>query len=145
MKLILNLDKFLKSLNKLDFLGLTSLRLYLFYVFYSSGTYRIDSFDKLSSWIGALNLPFPDIFTWTIIVTEMGGALLLIIGLFTRWACVPLITLNILFIYFIHLQNGWAQESNGVQMPVTYIAMLLILLLMGGGKFLSLDYWIAEK
>jgi len=49
MKLILNLDKFLKSLNKLDFLGLTSLRLYLFYVFYSSGTYRIDSFDKLSS------------------------------------------------------------------------------------------------
>ena len=145
MKLILNLDKFLKSLNKLDFLGLTSLRLYLFYVFYSSGTYRIDSFDKLSSWIGSLNLPFPDIFTWTIIVTEMGGALLLIIGLFTRWACVPLIVLNILFIYLIHLQNGWAQESNGVEMPVTYIVMLLILLLMGGGKFLSLDYWIAEK
>ena len=145
MKLILNLDKFLKSLNKLDFLGLTSLRLYLFYVFYSSGTNRIDSLDKLSSWIGSLNLPFPDIFTWTIIVTEMGGAFLLIIGLFTRWACVPLITLNILFIYFIHLQNGWAQESNGIEMPVTYIVMLLILLLMGGGKFLSLDYWIAEK
>ena len=145
MKLILTLDKFLKSLNKLDFLGLTSLRLYLFYVFYSSGTNRIDSFDKLSSWIGSLNLPFPDIFTWTIIVTEMGGALLLIIGLFTRWACVPLITLNILFIYFILLQNGWAQESNGSEMPVTYIVMLLILLLMGGGKFLSLDYWIAEK
>ena len=145
MKLILNLDKFLKSLNKLDFLGLASLRLYLFYVFWSSGTYRIDSFDKLSSWIGSLHLPFPDIFTWTIIVTEMGGSLLLIIGLFTICACLPLITLNILFIYLIHLQNGWAQESNGVEMPVTYIIMLLVLLFIGGGKFLSLDYWIAEK
>ena len=107
MKLILNLDKFLKSLNKLDFIGLASLRLYLFYVFWSSGTYRIDSFDKLSSWIGSLHLPFPDIFTWTIIVTEMGGSLLLIIGLLLDGLAFHLLLLTFyLFILFIYKMVG---------------------------------------
>jgi len=47
-------------------------------------------------------------------------------------------------IVLVHWQNGWAQESNGIEMAVTYSIMLIILLFTGGGKFLSLDYWISR-
>ena len=50
-----------------------------------------------------------------------------------------------LAIFLVHWENGWAQESNGIEMAVTYSLMLLILFLSGAGKFLSLDYWISDK
>jgi len=48
-------------------------------------------------------------------------------------------------ILLVHWQNGWALESNGIEMAVTYSIMLVILLLSGGGKYFSLDYWISRK
>ena len=48
-------------------------------------------------------------------------------------------------VFLVHWENGWAQESNGIEMAITYSSMLVILLFSGGGKFLSLDYWISKK
>ena len=35
--------------------------------------------------------------------------------------------------------------NNGIEFAVTYLIMLLALLFIGGGKYFSLDYWIARK
>jgi uncharacterized membrane protein YphA (DoxX/SURF4 family) len=35
--------------------------------------------------------------------------------------------------------------NNGIEFAATYFIMLLALFFMGGGRFLSLDYWIARK
>jgi len=35
--------------------------------------------------------------------------------------------------------------NNGIEFAATYFIMLLALLLIGGGKYVSLDYWIANK
>lgn len=35
--------------------------------------------------------------------------------------------------------------NNGVEFAVTYAIMLLVLLFMGSGRYLSLDYWIARR
>jgi uncharacterized membrane protein YphA (DoxX/SURF4 family) len=35
--------------------------------------------------------------------------------------------------------------QNGVEHAVTYFIMVLALFFMGGGKYVSLDYWIARK
>jgi uncharacterized membrane protein YphA (DoxX/SURF4 family) len=34
--------------------------------------------------------------------------------------------------------------NNGIEFAATYIVMLLALLVLGGGKFFSLDYWLAR-
>lgn len=35
--------------------------------------------------------------------------------------------------------------NNGIEFAATYFLMLLALLVIGGGKFVSVDYWIARK
>lgn len=35
--------------------------------------------------------------------------------------------------------------NNGIEFAATYLIMLLVLFFVGGGRYLSLDYWIARR
>ena len=76
MKIIRFLHKFLESLQNLDFIGLFLIRLYLFNVMWFAGIGKIESIDKFSGWLATLGVPFPEIMTWMVILTEAGGAAL---------------------------------------------------------------------
>ena len=145
MKLIIGTHNLLKSLKTLDFVPLLLMRLYLFYVLWFAGVGKIDTFDKFSGYLGTLGVPFPEIFTWLVVVTEAGGACLLLIGLFVRWTSVPLLIVMFFAGYLVHYQNGWPHEANGIEFAAIYSLMLITLLCLGGGKYLSLDYWVSSK
>ena len=145
MKLILNIHNLLKNFEALSFVPLTLIRVYLFFVFWYAGTGKIDNFDKFSGYLGTLGVPLPDILSWMIILIEAGGAALLLVGLFVRWMSVPLLIVMFFAGYLVHYQNGWAHEANGIEFAATYSLMILTLLCFGGGKFLSLDYWVSSK
>jgi uncharacterized membrane protein YphA (DoxX/SURF4 family) len=118
--------------------------LYLFTVFWSAGTRKVENFSDFSSWLEKLGFPFSDISTYLLISVELGGAALVLVGLLVRWACIPLLINMGVVIFVVQWENGWAQESNGIEMAVTYSTMLLILLFSGGGRYFSLDYWITR-
>ena len=145
MKIILNIHNLLKNFETLSFVPLTLIRVYLFFVFWYAGTGKIDNFDKFSGYLGTLGVPLPDILSWMVILTEAGGAALLLVGLFVRWMSVPLLIVMFFAGYLVHYQNGWAHEANGIEFAATYSLMILTLLCFGGGKFLSLDYWVSSK
>lgn len=42
-------------------------------------------------------------------------------------------------------KGGFVILQNGVEFAVTYLVMLLALFFTGGGRYLSLDYWLAER
>ena len=145
MRIFINLHKFLENLKNFDFLGFLAIRLYLFLIFWTAGTDKLSSFNEFSKWLESLGLGFPEVFSWIVIAAEIGGACLLLVGLFVRWATVPLLIVMANAIFLIHWENGWARESNGIEMAVTYSIMLVILLLSGGGRYFSLDHWITRK
>ncbi len=145
MKIILTFNDLLKRFEKVEFLPLVLIRAYLFFVLWFAGVGKIDTFDKFSGYLGTLGVPLPDIFTWLVIVTEAGGGALILIGLFVRWACVPLLAVMFFAGYLVHYQNGWPHEANGIEFAAIYSLMLLTLLCFGGGKYLSLDYWVSRK
>ena len=145
MKMILNIHNLLKNFEALSFVPLTLIRVYLFFVFWYAGTGKIDNFDKFSGYLGTLGVPLPDILSWMVILTEAGGAALLLVGLFVRWMSIPLLIVMFFAGYLVHYQNGWAHEANGIEFAATYSLMILTLLCFGGGKFLSLDYWVSSK
>ena len=143
MSLLKNIHNILNGFEKLDFVPLLLLRIYLFFVLWYAGLGKIDTFDKFSGYLGTLGIPLPDIFTWLVIISEAGGAALILIGLFVRWACVPLLIVMFFAGYLVHYQNGWPHEANGIEFAAIYSLMLLTLLCFGGGKYLSLDYWVS--
>ena len=145
MKIILNIHNLLKNFETLSFVPLTLIRVYLFFVFWYAGTGKIDNFDKFSGYLGTLGVPLPDILSWMVILTEAGGAALLLVGLFVRWMSVPLLIVMFFAGYLVHYQNGWAHEANGIEFAAIYSLMILTLLCFGGGKYLSLDYWVSSK
>ena len=145
MKFLSRIHNALKGFEALEFLPLFLIRLYLFYVLWFAGLNKIDSFDKFSGYLGTLGVPFPDIFTWLVIITEAGGAALILIGLFVRWSSIPLLVVMFFAGYLVHWQNGWPHEANGIEFAAIYSLMLLTLLCFGGGKYLSLDYWVSSN
>ena len=145
MKFLMRIHNTLKGFEVLEFLPLFLIRLYLFYVLWFAGINKIDSFDKFSGYLGTLGVPFPDIFTWLVIITEAGGAALILIGLFVRWSSIPLLAVMFFAGYLVHWQNGWPHEANGIEFAAIYSLMLLTLLCFGGGKYLSLDYWVSSN
>ena len=145
MKFLMRIHNALKGFEALEFLPLFLIRLYLFYVLWFAGINKIDSFDKFWGYLGTLGVPFPDIFTWLVIIVEAGGAALMLIGLFVRWSSIPLLVVMFFAGYLVHWQNGWPHEANGIEFAAIYSLMLLTLLCFGGGKYLSLDYWVANN
>ena len=145
----------LMKLNRLDFLILFFLRIYLSYIFWTAGVRKIvwdngiPNIDRFAGFLGPggsdnLNLFLPHFFGWLAVLAEAGGAVLLLVGLFSRWAVIPLI-ITMLVAFYYHLPNGWSIDSGGVEMTVTYLIMLVLILIFGPGKYLSLDYWVLRK
>ena len=139
------IHNFLESLQRLDFIGLFLLRIYLFFVLWYAGIGKVDTVDKFSGYLGTLEVPFPEIVSWLVIIFEAGGAALLLIGLFVRWASVSLMVIMFFAGYLVHYDNGWPHEANGIEFAATYALMLFLLVCLGGGKYLSLDYWVATN
>ena len=145
MSFIAKIHKFLQSLQSIDFIGLFLLRIYLFFVLWFAGVGKIDTIDKFSSYLGTLGVPFPEFVTWLVIIFETGGSALLLIGLFVRWASIPLLVIMFFAGYLVHYNNGWSHEANGIEFAATYGLMLFLLACQGGGRYLSLDYWVSSK
>ncbi|AXI01613.1 DoxX family protein [Aquirhabdus parva] len=182
------LDRLGQIIQPVDGLPALALRLYLVPVFWTAGMNKLAAFSDTIAWFGAdgLGLPFPTIMASLATGTELSGAVLLALGLFTRWISIPLIVTMLVAIFTVHLPNGWqaiadqtapfanmrvmeagdkiqaAREilkehgdydwltssgnfaiiNNGVEFAVTYLVMLLALIKMGGGRFVSVDYWV---
>lgn len=172
-------------LQYLDGLAPLALRLYLVPVFWMAGTKKIAGIDNTIEWFGnpdwGLGLPAPELLAYLAAYTEAIGALLLLLGLATRWISIPLMVTMVVAIFAVHWDHGWAaiadsgsQEvavrlgaakdilrengnytwltekggfvilNNGIEFAVTYLIMLLALLFTGGGRFVSVDYYLSR-
>jgi len=92
-------------------LGPLALRLFLFPVFWVAGMNKVDGFENIVQWFGnsewGLGLPMPTLMAGLATGTEVIGAILLLLGLATRWIAIPLIITMLVAIFSVHWPNGW--------------------------------------
>ncbi|MCH8846453.1 MAG: DoxX family protein [Proteobacteria bacterium] len=192
-------ELFDKVRTSIDFIGPLLLRIYIVPVFWMASNNKWNPFDGDSSldsviqWFGnpewGLGLPFPALMAYLAWGTEYFGAILLALGLATRWISIPLMATMIVAAVTVHWGNGWQAvhdlaspyasanageaierlshakdilkehgnydwltehgnfiiSNNGIEWAVTYFIILFALFVTGGGKFFSVDYWIAKK
>ncbi len=95
----------------IDFLAPLALRLYLVPVFWMAGMSKLQHFEDTAAWFGnsdwGLGLPFPTVLAALAIFAELGGALCLLVGLFTRWMAIPLIITMVVAATTVHADYGW--------------------------------------
>jgi putative oxidoreductase len=193
VRLLNKLQDLLDLTRKADFIAPLLLRLYLIPIFWMAGTQKLAHFSDTVDWFGnpdwGLGLPFPLLMATLAVSAELGGAILLTLGLATRWISIPLIFTMLVAAVTVHLQHGWLAIStavgpfatertigaierldraksilqehahyewltengslvilnNGIEFAATYVIMLLALLYLGGGRYISLDYWLAKR
>jgi len=102
---------------KLDFIAPLLLRLYLVPIFWMAGTQKLSHFENTVNWFGnadwGLGLPFPWLMAALAVAAELGGAILLTLGLATRWVSIPMMFTMLVAAVSVHWQNGWLAISTG--------------------------------
>lgn len=99
-------------LKHLDGLPSLLIRLYLVPVFWMAGTNKIDfstfmPYDGVVSWFASLNFPLPTLMAFLAGWIEILGAILLAVGLATRWIAIPLLITMLIAALAVHWDNGW--------------------------------------
>lgn len=117
MSLACKAQSLLNATRAVDFLAPLALRLYLVPILWMAGTKKLADMDSIIDWFGnpdwGLGLPFPEVMAWLATLTEVGGAVLLLLGLATRWISIPLLVTMVVAALSVHLQNGWLAIAEG--------------------------------
>ncbi len=126
------LSEYLKSLS------LFVARVLVAYGFYEPAMMKWQNMKSVAEWFGSMGIPFPTLNAYMAASTEIAGVVLLTLGLFTRFISIPLIVIMIVAIVTVHLGHGFSAGDNGFEIPLYYMAFLLIFFSHGAGRF-SLD------
>jgi putative oxidoreductase len=82
-----------------------------------------------------MGIPLPPLAATFSMVAEVGGGLLLLLGVLTDVAGL-LVAIDMLgAITFVHAKNGFAVMDGGVEWPLALLAMALGVALAGPGRF----------
>ncbi|MDB5051368.1 MAG: DoxX family protein [Fibrobacteres bacterium] len=114
------------------------------WVFVESGWGKLHHLDKVTGFFTDLGLPAPAFHAHLVATTEFAGGLLLLAGLFTRIASVPLT-----IIMFVAIATAKKSELHGFSDLIgfsEYLYMVLLAwLIVSGPGLLALDSLIARK
>lgn len=114
----------------------TVLRVVLGIIFIAHGKAKLDGgIDGTAGFFGSLNIPMPEVMAWVITILEIGGGILLIIGLATRIMALlfalEMIGTNLL----VKVDMGLiAQGGAGAELDLAMLAGSLAILFLGPGK-----------
>jgi putative oxidoreductase len=124
-------------------IGPLVLRLILAKEFWDASIKKLDG----ANWFNDIQAQFPfpfnlfsPEFSWHLATGfEILGALVLVLGLGTRFFAFSLSILTLVAIATVHAGHGYTLSEGGWKLPLIYLAMLLPLILSGPGK-LSIDH-----
>jgi putative oxidoreductase len=121
------------------------LRLVTGVVFFAHGwkKFFVDGVGGFTAFLGQLGIPAPGLFGPLVAGVELLGGLLLMFGLFTRWATIPLAVTMLVAAATVHLKNGFFLPA-GFEYTLVLFAANLSLFLAGPGVF-AVDNLVAAR
>lgn len=128
---------FVKTTSRLSPLSLLFLRVWVAVVFFKSGLVKIEDFSTtIALFADEYRVPLlpPYLAALSATACELLCPILLVLGLMTRLACLPLLAMTavIQFTYMEHLQHA-------------YWAMLLLVIVTHGAGRMSIDHWVLRR
>lgn len=130
--------------NQLGWLGHTLIRLVVGLGFAFDGWVKLHNLDNITDYFTELNIPMPHANAVFVSAVELGAGLLLVIGLGTRIA--SLLLIGVMGVALVTAILPKAESVLGLfsTIEVTYLAIFVWLVLVGGGR-LSIDALLARR
>lgn len=115
--------------------GITVLRVVVGIVFLVHGGQKlfVFGFGGVANFLGQVGIPAPMLAAVVVTGVEFLGGLALLLGLFTRWAAIPLAINMLVAILTVHLKAGFFLP-NGYEFALTLLAANVALALLGSGE-----------
>lgn len=114
--------------------ALLVIRLMLAVILLYHGLPKIVDYEGTVAFMQGLGAPLPPVSAVFATIVEVAGGILLVLGLWTELVGL-LVTVNMAgAIFLLHLPNGFNFFYNGIEHPLTVIAMALALVLAGPGR-----------
>ena len=129
--------------DRLQWLPPTLARLTVGWIFLWSGWGKLHSLDKIVEFFGQLGIPYPELQAPFASATELVCGALLLAGLFSRLASVPLIITMIVAIVTAQRENVAGLGDLFGLVEFTYIGLLVWIGVAGPGP-LSLDHLLVR-
>lgn len=121
--------------------GITVLRVVVGLVFLAHGLQKLLLFGigGTAGFLGSIGVPAAGLMAVVLIAIEVLGGLALILGLYTRYAAIPLAVISLVALLTVHLANGFFMgEQSGYEFVLTLLAANVALFFLGSGA-LALD------
>jgi putative oxidoreductase len=96
----------------------------------------------VSGFLTMLGFPMPDVFAVLLIAAELGGGILLILGLLTHWTAKILAFVALVALATVHLSKGFFLP--GYEFILLILAASVSVMITGAGKY-SLDHKMMKK
>lgn len=135
----MNLDRFLPR-PSLD-LGLLLIRAMLGIVFVYHGSQKLFGWfggyglEGTSQWMGSIGIPMPFVSTTLAALSEFGGGLVLLTGLFFRPMMLPLFFTMLVAAFVGHAGKGFSIMNGGNEYALSLAVFVLALFFTGPGRF----------
>jgi putative oxidoreductase len=124
-------------------------RLLLALIFILSGYHKIWTMDATAAQMASHAIPLPNILVYGVVALELGGGLLLLFGLFTRWIALAfalyVLVLAVLFHAYWGLPEAQARQQHAAFFEhIAIIGGMLYVVAFGAGA-LSLDALLGRE
>src|SRR5262245_42880577 len=84
--------------------------------------------------VESLQVPAPRVMAYVAAVSEFGGGILVVLGLFARIGGLAIAGVMIVAIVKVHLKNGFLAKNNGFENPLALLCMALAIAIAGEGR-----------
>jgi putative oxidoreductase len=111
------------------------LRISLAIMFFAHAWLKIVVFTPAGTFKYFQSLGVPGFFAYLTMAAEVGGGLLLLLGIETRWVALLLVPLMLGTIVLVHGKNGFffTNKDGGWEYPAFWVVGLVVLALLGDG------------
>jgi putative oxidoreductase len=107
--------------------------------------------DGVAAFIRLMGLPVGALLAWYLILAHVVGGLMMIAGLWTRWAALANIPVMLVAMLWFHIDQGFFMRAVvadaaagkarvvGIEYPLLVLAATVALVLLGGGALAMTD------
>jgi len=128
----------------LERLAVLILRLFLGFAFMMHGSQKLlgafggGGVSDVAGMLGRLGIEPSHLWAWVVSITEFVGGVCLFFGFLTRFWAAGLVIDMAVAVVKVNLVNGFFAVKNGVELPLTFGVIALVIVLTGPGS-LSMD------